>query len=55
MLSNLDNSILPEYKSNGNLKMALREEPIELAEVIKIGSQSKMVYTIMGLNSIRVQ
>ena len=51
MLSNLDNSILPEHKSSQNFKMALREESIELAEVIKIGSESKMVYTIMSLNS----
>jgi hypothetical protein len=31
--------------------MALRGESIELAEVIKIGGESKMVYTIMSLNS----
>lgn len=51
MLSNLDNLILPEHKSSQNFKMALREESIELAEVIKIGGESKMVYTIMSINS----
>jgi maltodextrin utilization protein YvdJ len=54
MLSNLDNSILPEHKSSQNFKMALREESIELAEVIKIGGESKMVYTIMSLNSFYI-
>ena len=51
MLSNLNKSILPEHKSSQNFKMALREESIELTEVIKIGGESKMVYTIMSINS----
>ena len=54
MLSNLDKSILPEHKSSQNFKMALKEESIELTEVIKIGGESKMVYTIMSVNSLQL-
>ena len=50
MLLNFNLSIAPEYRLNGDFKMNLAEDPIELHEIMGIGIKSQIAYTVMNTN-----